>query len=284
MNNLYLAAIDFDPGMHGNFLEYICNKYIFNSPVTNLPFFKSGSSHAINLDTNYQQNKQVVCGHYTYFNFNIPAYVDKVVYIKHNPKFDLVLLGNIIHRCYGLLGNQEDIDPDQILDWHLDFIKNDKTTKEACILKENIYSKLIERTHFQPTDVTHTYKSEIFNFDFGNFFNLTDFLLELQNLSNFFNQTLVVPPVLVDDWKMFIDKNQGYQAYQRVNFLLGKILTNQTEPIEDNFLIHAGINTYLSRIARLHDTELHNVTSYPTTTEQVYKILTNHFIEHDKKY
>jgi hypothetical protein len=282
MNNTYLAAIDFDPGMHGHFLEYICNKYIFNTPAPTLPFFKSGSSHGINSDTNYQQHKYVTSGHYTYSK--TPVNINKVVYIKHNPKFDLVLLSNVIHRCYGSLGNHEDVDPNQILNWHLDIIKNDNATEEASILKENIYSKLIERTYFQPTNVTHFYKSEIFNFDFGNFFNLTDFLIELQNLANFFNQTLIVPPDLVDDWKMFIDKNQGYQVHQRVNFLLEKILTNQTETIEDNFLIHAGINVYLSRIARLHDTELHTINSYPTTTEQVYKILTNHFIEHDKKY
>jgi hypothetical protein len=281
MNSYYQAAIDFDPGMHGHFLEYICNKYIFGVSVSNSPFFKSGSAHAINLDSDYQQNKLVRSGHYTYFNLS--TNVNKVVYVKHNPKFDLVLFSNIIHRCDGVASNFDD-GPDQILKWHLDIIKNDNTTEQANVLKENVYAKLMERTHFQPERVTHTYNSEVFNFDFGSFFNLTDFLLELQNVAHFLNQMLIVPKELVGDWKMFIDKNQGYQTYQRVNFLLEKILTNQAETIEDNFLIHAGINACLARIARLHDTELHSISKYPTSTDQIYKILTNHFIEYNKKY
>jgi hypothetical protein len=281
MNSSYQAAIDFDPGMHGHFLEYICNKYIFGVSVSDSPFFKSGSAHAINLDSDYQQNKHVTSGHYTYYNLS--ANVNKVVYVKHNSKFDLVLFSNIIHRCNGVASNFDDADPDQILKWHVDIIEHD-TTEQATVLKENVYAKLMERTHFQSEHVTHIYNSDVVNFDFGSFFNLTDFLLELQNLAHFFNQMLIVPKELVDDWKMFIDKNQGYQIYRRVNFLLEKILTNQEETIEDNFLIHAGINTYLSRIARLHDTELHSINKYPTSTAQIYKILTNHFVEYDKKY
>lgn len=282
MQNTYQAAIDFDPGMHGHFLEYICNKYIFNVPVSSSPFFKTGSAHAINLDVKYQADKQVVANHYTYNNTSPSA--SKVIFIKHNPKFDLVLLSNVIHRCYGVVGNFNDVDPEHVIDWHLNLIKRDNTTELANVIKENIYAKLTERTHFQPDVVIHRYNGEIFNFDFGSFFNLTEFLIEIQNLAKFCNQMLIVPKELISDYKMFIDKNQGYQIYQRVNYLVEKILSNEAEQIEDDFLVHTGINVYLARIARLHDTELHSASSYPTNTQDIFRILTTHFIEYDTKY
>jgi hypothetical protein len=281
---MYQVAIDFDPGTHGHFLEYICNKYIFNVSVSNSPFFKSGSSHAINLDANYQQNKQITSGHYTYFN-GLPI-EDKVVYIKHNPKFDLVLLNNIFYRCYddnGVSGNQTDLDPEFILKWHADIILKDSSTQNSSVLKENIYAKLTEKTHFQSSNITHPGK-EVFNFDYGSFFNLTDFLLELQQLSQFLNQMLFIPSELSEDWHKFIENNQGYQAYQRTNYLLEKILSNQEETIENNFFIHAGINVGLARIARLYDTELHSLDTYPTSTKQIYQILSKHLIDYDEKY
>jgi len=281
---MYQATIDFDPGHHGHFLEYICNKYIFNISSSTALFFKSGSSHAINLDTEYQQNKQITSAHYTYFN-NLPI-EDKVVYIKHNPKFDLVLLNNIFYRCYsdnGLFGNFVDLDPEFILKSHADVIFNDNSTQYSNVLKENIYSKLTERTHFQPDNIKHPNK-EVFNFNYGSFFNLTDFLLELQQLSQFLNQMLFITAELTEDWHKFIKKNQGYQTYQRTNYLLEKILSNQEETIEDNFFIHAGINVGLARIARLYDTELHSLNTYPTSTKQVYQILSKHFIDYDEKY
>jgi hypothetical protein len=283
---MHQATIDFDPGSHGHFLEYICNKYIFNVSVSNSPFFKNGSVHAINLDTEYQNNKQITSGHYTSLNRVLKE--NKVVYIKHNPKFDLILLNNIFHRCYSnnndyVDGNRIDFDTDFILKWNSDIILKDNSTQNSSILKENVYAKLIERTHFQPSNVSHPGK-EVFNFNFGSFFNLTDFLLELQQLSQFLNHVLTISPDLIKDWHMFIKKNQGYQTYQRVNYLIEKIMSNQYEPIEDNFLIHAGINMYLTQIARLYDTELHELVTYPTDTQQVYKILLKHFIEYDKEH
>jgi len=282
MNNTYQAAIDFDPGMHGHFLEYICNKYIFNVSISDSPFFKTGSAHAINLNTTYQATKQVVANHYRWCN--ISPIETKVVFIKHNPKFDLVLLSNIIHRCYGTVGNVNDVDPEQVINWHLNIIKNDNTTESANDIKENIYAKLIERTHFQPQTIVHGYVREMFNFDYGSFFSLTEFLIELQNLAKFFNQMLIVPRELIDDYKMFIDNNRGYQIHQRVNYLVEKILLNELEIIEDDFLIHAGINVYLAKIARLYDTKLHSARGYPTNTQDIFKIITTHFIDYDKKF
>jgi len=281
---MYQATIDFDPGCHGHFLEYICNRYIFNISVSTSPFFKTGSSHAINLDTEYQQNKQITSQHSTYFN--LPFNEHKVVYIKHNSKFDLILLNNVFYRCYndnGITANNTDLELDIILKKHTDAIFKDGDNQNALILKENIYAKLMERTCFRTEHVNHPGK-EVFNFDFGSFFNLTDFLVELQQLAQFLNQILITPPALIEDWQTFIRKNQGYQTYQRVNYLVEKILSNQPEYIEDDFFIHAGINVYLAKIARLHDTELHDLTSYPTTTQQVYEILCKHFTEYDEKY
>ena len=275
---MYQAAIDYDPGMHGHFLEYICNKYIFDIILPGNIFFKTGSAHNINLDAFYQQNKQVLCKHYSLLGLTINE--DKVIFIKHNQKFDLVLLTNIFYRCNDtpeLPVRHVDVDVDSVFEWHSKLIKNDNSTEKSNIFKENIFSKLMDRTHFQVDKCVHSEK-KVFNFDYGKFFNLVEFISELQKLALFLEHKVKISNDLINDWYTFIEKNQGYQTYLRVNCLVEKILTNRSDQIEDDFFVHAGINTCLAKIACLYDNEeLHGSGEYPTDTQQIYKILLNHY-------
>ena len=53
-------ALDFAPGLHGHFLEYVCNRYIFKVPYEkNTVFQSTGACHTINTDSEYQKNKVV---------------------------------------------------------------------------------------------------------------------------------------------------------------------------------------------------------------------------------
>ena len=57
-------AIDFAPGLHGHFLEYVINRYIFGVTCdVDSIFQSSGAVHAINVDSDYQKNKIANRGH-----------------------------------------------------------------------------------------------------------------------------------------------------------------------------------------------------------------------------
>jgi len=40
-----MIYIDFQGGAHGNFLEYVCNKFLANVPTDGNPFNSLGASH-----------------------------------------------------------------------------------------------------------------------------------------------------------------------------------------------------------------------------------------------
>jgi len=58
-----MIYIDFSGGAHGNYLEFVCNKFLAEVPCNDLPFNQLGASHA----KLYHGEKQFKCGHYSYF-------------------------------------------------------------------------------------------------------------------------------------------------------------------------------------------------------------------------
>ena len=57
-----MIYIDFQGGAHGNFLEFVCNKFLANVPTNKDPFNHLGSSH----NKSYSSNKKFLCGHYSF--------------------------------------------------------------------------------------------------------------------------------------------------------------------------------------------------------------------------
>lgn len=55
-----MIYIDFQGGTHGNYLEFICNKFLANVPTAGLPFNKAGASHR----KKYLGDLIFVAGHY----------------------------------------------------------------------------------------------------------------------------------------------------------------------------------------------------------------------------
>jgi len=55
-----MVYIDFQPGTHGNFLEYVCNKFLANVPTNGDPFNSLGASH----DKKYLSDLKFKAGHY----------------------------------------------------------------------------------------------------------------------------------------------------------------------------------------------------------------------------
>ena len=276
----YVGLIDFEAGMHGHFLEYICNKYIFNIFPQQSPFFSNGSSHAINLDNQYQEDKKVTSGHFTSYWLGsrpIPK-IKKIIYIKPNQNFHVIHLINVFCRCFGKYGNTVDVGKETLLKYHFDIIIKNHGSQTQSIVRADLFDKFNNFNNLMPS------YTDRFDFDFSNFFNFTQFLTSLQELSKFLSHTLMLSPDLYKDWQMFIDKNDGYQIHLLVDELLKKIINNQSCEIPKDVFVHACLNYKLSNIFRLYDGLLHNNESYPTDTVEIHKIIQDHVLSHDNKF
>lgn len=96
--------IDFQGGMHGNFLEYVCNRFICGIKVKKkLPFNNFGASHS----KIYLSPKIFKCGHFSYDPS--PLTGDRIVTIKIVPN-DLLAL-----QCISFLrAGDHNIAPDKL--------------------------------------------------------------------------------------------------------------------------------------------------------------------------
>ena len=277
---MYQGLIDFESGMHGHFLEYVCNKYIFNMSLQQSPFFSNGSSHAINLDSQYQQDKQITSGHFTsqWLGIRKIPNIKKVIYIKPNQSFHIIHLINVFHRCAWTEGNLKDLGKETIVKYHFDEILKHFGSQSQSVLRAALFDKFSNFNNLMPA------YSDRFDFDFGSFFNFTQFLTSLRQLSKFLDHTLILSSDLYKDWQMFIDKNDGYQTHLLVDELLKKIVNNQSCKIPNDVLVHAYLNYNLSNIFRLYDGQLHDNEEYPTDTSEIYKIIQDHQLLHDNKF
>jgi hypothetical protein len=99
-----MTAIDFQGGSHGNYLEFVCNKFLAKIPVAiDTPFNSLGASHG----KQYLDKKEFVCDHYSVFKEPIPP--GRVVSIQITTD-DLLAL-----QCISLLrAGDYDINPDQL--------------------------------------------------------------------------------------------------------------------------------------------------------------------------
>ena len=271
-------ALDFAPGLHGHFLEYVTNRYIFDvSEITDL-FQSSGAVDRISVFEDYQNNKSIDCGHYSWDKILLDKPFEKHIFIKHNPELDIILLTNIYHRCNHGAANSYDLDSEKIIEFHRSTIEGEQDWE----FKNNWYAKLIERQLDEPTAY---YKSNLptINFNFECFFEFPKFVSELQKVSQFLNMTLRYDSSLYDLWCEFMKRNQGYNLYTQANKILSFAYGNQKYKIPDDWKLHAYINYVLTKSFRIHDGVLHTDNKYPTDTCVLYSIIQHHLNTFDEK-
>jgi hypothetical protein len=273
--------VDFAPGLHGHFLEYVLNRYIFGiGSDTDSVFHSSGSAHGINTDLTYQANKQVHRGHFSAFGHQYLSQTEKVVFIKHDPRLDFVLLTNIYYRCHPNAVNQSDFNSQEIeqMQESMMFVGSDAE------LKNNWYSKLMER-HFELTEKVPATDLPVLHFDFGTFFSLDSFLEEINRTAHFLEHTFQFDSSLVDLWHEFVRRNQGLALSRESELLFTQICQGTRAPILNDWKLHAFLNYKISKTFDLHDDpKLFGLDSYPESTRQVHGIIMEHVINFDKRW
>jgi hypothetical protein len=83
------VSIDFVAGSHGNFLEYVCNKFIARQEINFSPFNHLGASH--NKENTYIEERIFKCGHYS--EYKIPT-DQKIIKIDFDDE-DLLTLSSV---------------------------------------------------------------------------------------------------------------------------------------------------------------------------------------------
>ena len=255
-----MIALDFAPGLHGHFLEYVINHYIYRGVKLDNIFQSSGAADRINVYKEYQNSKIVHCGHYSSFGQEWNDDTKKLIFIRHDSELDFVLLTKQYHRDCML--------SDATKEWQL---------------KNNWFAKLSERhfdhaTRYPQTDLS------VFEFDFACFFDFVKFVKELQRVSEFVDMTLVYDSSLYDLWTEFLNRNQGHKLYTEANNIVSHAWANRSYNIPDDWKLHAYLNYAMSKSFRLCDGVLHSDQPYPTDARELYKIITQHLEEFDNRF
>jgi hypothetical protein len=276
-----MIALDFAPGLHGHFLEYVINHYVFRGIKLDNIFQSSGAVDRINVHTEYQNSKAVHCGHYSSFEYPWAAETEQVIFIRHDRELDFVLLTNIYHRCHPVAASQFDFDAEKIKQYHRDFMLSDSVNDWQ--LKNNWFAKLSER-HFDHANCCPQTDLPTFEFDFACFFDFVKFIRELQRVSDFANVTFVYDSSLYDLWEEFLSRNQGHKLYTEANNIVAHAVADRSCTIPDDWKLHAYLNHVMSQSFRLCDGVLHSDQPYPADARELYQIITQHLEEFDNRF
>jgi hypothetical protein len=274
-------ALDFAPGMHGHFLEYVTNRYIYDVDEIKDLFMSSGAVDRIKTFEDYQKAKTVCCGHYSSFGLPMTESTEKIIFIRHTPALDIILLTNIYYRCHAVAARSYDYDVEKIMEYHRTLMPE---SQEDWQLKNNWYTKLTERHFDQTLAYNNPRNLPTLNFNFECFFEFPKFVSELQKVSQFLNMTLRYDSSLYDLWCEFMKRNQGYNLYTQANKILSFAYGNQKYKIPDDWKLHAYINYVLTKSFRIHDGVLHTDNKYPTDTCVLYSIIQHHLNTFDEKF
>lgn len=274
-------VIDFAPGLHGHFLEYVINRYVFAVEAqVNSIFQSSGACHPINTDPVYQAHKLIERGHYSAFQYPYPTTTKKIVFVEHDPVLDFVLLTNIYYRCHPDSIGVEDFNVEEVKQLQQGMMFNGSDSD----LKNNWYNKLMEH-HFDHAARQPCTDLPVFRFRYQSFFRLYDFLAELKAVADFLEHTFRFDQSLVTLWQDFIARNQGLKHWQTSNTLFESIVSGNNVDIEDDWKIHAHLNYQISQVFKLYDhPRLFSQEQYPTTTKEVHNIIVDHINVFDQRW
>jgi hypothetical protein len=278
-----MIAIDFSPGMHGHFLEYVVNRYLLqvNVNIENI-FQSSGAAHSINTDQQYVHARIAKGGHFSSFNHLYPEDADKIIFIQHNPELDFVLLSNIFYRCHPTAVTGKDVNIKEIQQLHIDNMFDQSYTELE--LRKNWFTKLLENHLIDYTKIKYNSPPPTYMFDYTAFFKLNQFIIELQKLSNFLSVTLEFDQSLIELHNTFIELNQGWNQYQHCQKIIQAILNNADYPIPPNWQIQAYINCQLSNMFKLYDGCLFEHEIYPDNAQDIHRIILKHIEDFETRF
>lgn len=265
-----MIKIDFHPGTHGHFLEYVSNIYIMQTLAGSADIFNdiTGSAHC--MDSEYNQNRMIYQGHWSdpsYTDLKLDSN-DTVIQITVNTSDDMffIMYTNLLHRGgdIGLEKQLENIDSD---------IRANNTA-----YRNQIYSKFNEREKYSNYfNILPVISNKLFEFPIESFFSF-NFLQckKLNELAFFLDQTFFPNESLYRLWCTFIEKNQGWNSHLKCNNIIEHIFANRSFEFKCTILEEGWLNYNIAKFCRMYNGAIFDSDDYPLNTRDIYNIIQNH--------
>ena len=237
-----MTSIDFVAGSHGNFLEFVCNRFIAKMDITFSPFNKLGASHQKSFS--YRKNAVFVAKHYS--ELKTPLSKD-VVRITFGDK-DLLLLTSVSLLRAGdadIDNNMLNIDTFNKLNniYYVDQIeKINQSYPEISLSADNPdCPRYILREFFKfgfrnsldhgfikkLNELQYSSEHNVFDFKFSWFYNSEVFVEQILNLANWYNNPIVDYDALYQLHQEFLErqiyKNNKTQCDDIINCVVNDI-------------------------------------------------------------
>lgn len=202
---MHQVSIDFVAGSHGNFLEFVCNKFLGKLDINFSPFNATGASHT--KSQKYLKNRLFVSNHYVSKGLELTK---KVIKITFEPS-DLLLLSSVSFLRAGEMNIDSDLLEQNTFNklnnvYYKNLIKNITDAYPEITLSEESPDcpRYILREFFKfgfCDGATHgliseldrmVYSSEhqIFDFEFKQFYNTQVFINAMNDLAAWYGTTI----------------------------------------------------------------------------------------------
>lgn len=277
--------IDYFSGSHGNFLEYLCNRYLFDIESARFnPFEKNGTSHV--KTPAYLEDRLAEANHYSYHNLPMQSTPQSAVVRIVIDLFYPVVYNSIIR------GGATSLDIEQLEFNTLDKLTEDKNKPYRIDIVEQFgiqqnyprdrlrnlfYAKFNEpQFGIEPASVQRDFALPTFEIPltaFYDYIKLNSYLGELSKFAGKIGWSYNTD--LYPLWSEFMSKNIGYQSYVKCQNIIEKILTNQDYTIECNLLEEAYINSYITSTFNIHSDIVCFNGLYPNNTQDIYNLIIN---------
>lgn len=276
--------IDYYGGAHGNFLEYLVNRYVFGIESAKFyPFTEQGTSHV--KPQAYIEDRLCESGHYSY-NFSLGNL------IGNNDGIIRITIDKIYPALYNSLTRAGEINLD------IDCLEVNTLAKlsepKFAVIRQDLIDKLGVLDNYPRSEIRNLFYSAMREPKFGadnmqNWAPLSNDYCEFP-ISAFYNYIELVHYLgqvslfagrigwnydssLYDIWSEFINKNTGYQSYVKCQQIITNMLAGDNIPIECTVLEEAYINFYITDTFNLYSNIDCFTDNYPKTTQELYQAI-----------
>jgi hypothetical protein len=281
-----MEKIDFYGGLHGNFLELVINLFIYQIDVDNHSnwFNSNGACHTKNSLSSYMSKIKIRSNHYSYNNIKFEPN-DLVIEIHCDQDYMLPALVNSLTRAGDQVLDISQLEIDTINKLVLlpkfEFFLKDLATEYG--VKQN-YSRSIIRNYFYSKFDSpelglgafnnFKHQGQKFCFPFRALFDIEQFYLYLNRCAFFLNMNFYPTEYTYRLWQEFMQKNQGFQSYQKCQQVIKSILGGKSMYTGDlNLVEEAWILYRLSTIFRCYDHPLLYRDNFPDNTKTISDII-----------
>ena len=257
--------IDFHGSTHGHFLEYVSNVYIMQTTPSKASIFRPPTYSTHNRDHHYLKDRVIVCGHFSASNkIKNNDTVVRIV-IPSNDNMFFIAVTNLMYKVADIGFEKQQLSiPEDI-------------RHNPAEYRNNWYSKFNQRDEYaEYYNDFSAISNSVFEFPFDAFFSYKDFCIALCSLADFLNQSFFPDQSLYALWSEFIQYNQGWQSFNKCNYIIDSMFSGQRIDIDCTIIEQGWINFNLSKMCKMYQGSMFSDSVYPVDTAIAHSAIQLH--------